>query len=113
MQQERGWREIFRSRIKERWWDVRDWIDFRPDPHWWLAAVLIGVLVAGAFALPVFVVAVILAISIAFAFAFVGLAVLGTLAAIGLQALVDAMRYERPARPNLPIHRVGPMAKSR
>lgn len=113
MQQARGWTEMFRNRVKERWWDVRDWIDFRPDPTWWVAAILIGVLVAGAFSLPLLVVGVILAASIAFAVALIAVTAVGMVAAIGLQALVDVMKNQRPARPVVPIHRVGPMAKSR
>jgi hypothetical protein len=39
--------EQFKSRLRERTLDVLDWIDYRPDPHWWqYAAVPVVVLLA-------------------------------------------------------------------
>ncbi len=27
--------EAVRDRLKERTMDILDWVDYRPDPHWW------------------------------------------------------------------------------
>lgn len=114
MEQAGSWRETLRGRLRERWWDVRDWIDFRPDPSWWFAAALIAVLVAGAFALPMLVVAVILAVSVVFAFALLCVGALGIAMAVSFRALIDVLKIRNtPHRPRSYSQRVGPMLKSR
>lgn len=36
--------ELWRDRIRERALDTRDWIDIRPDPHWWPCLAIPGVI---------------------------------------------------------------------
>jgi hypothetical protein len=42
----------FKTRLKDRALDVLDWIDYRPDPHWWQWMALPAVLAAAYFFTP-------------------------------------------------------------
>jgi len=89
-----------KHRVRERALDVLDWVDYRPDPHWWQylavpAAIAVAAFVIPAGALVLLLIGTIVCALAAFTFAFAT-----AFAVIGVRALRDVatLRPRRTAR---------------
>ena len=87
--------EDLKLRLRERTAETLDWIDYRPDPHWWPVPLLAIAIVVGAWILPTTLwlvaligTAVLVAVLALGLFAVVGIT-------IGLRALIDTVVYRR------------------
>lgn len=96
---------MFARRLRENFLDVADWIDYRPDPHWWQYAA-VPLVASGLFLLPPSVI-VVLGIFAAAATAFAaGVFLVGLGLYVASCSLADVIQSQarnlpRPAPPRV------------
>jgi hypothetical protein len=90
--------ELFKDRLKDRTLDVLDWVDYRPDPHWWQYLAVPVVLGAAYWITPLnmlpFLVIATIGIA-AFALVFMLVSLLACVAWRAIKDVIDAMKRKR------------------
>ena len=83
--------EAVRDRLRERALDVLDWVDYRPDPHWWQYVAAAGVMGLAYFYTPMELWPVLLMANIAVTLFGMAIWFLGVFAVVAWRALRDVI----------------------
>jgi hypothetical protein len=95
--------EAVKERLRERTLDILDWVDYRPDPHWWQYVATAGVLSLAYFFTPMDLWPVLLLANVGVTLLGMALWFAGLFAVIAWRALRDVievmLRRRRVAGP--------------
>ena len=83
--------DLLKERLRERMLDARDWFEIRPDPHWWPALGIPGVVALCYFTVPHNLFPFLLAAAVMLAVLMSILAVLGIVAFVCGRAIGDVL----------------------